>query len=91
MCTTLRGWWGLGDLMAFASFPLPALKLADWTPTVPAAIDSLSPPRVDEADFTLEDAEDLLCPPCDTRINSWHHPYHSFAATVQAVYYPGGP
>ena len=39
----IEGLVGLGDLMAFASFPLPALKLADWTPTVPAAIDSPEP------------------------------------------------
>jgi polyphosphate kinase len=78
----IEGLVGLGDLMAFASFPLPALKLADWTPTVPPAIDSLSPPRVDEADFTQEDAEDLfaLLRHHDQLL---HHPYHSFAATVQ--------
>jgi len=78
----IEGLVGLGDLMAFASFPLPALKLADWTPTVPAAIDSLSPPRVDEADFTLEDAEDLFAL-LRHQDQLLHHPYHSFAATVQ--------
>jgi polyphosphate kinase len=78
----IDGLLGLGDLMAFASFPLPNLKLADWTPTVPPAIDNLSPPRVDEADFTQEDAEDLfaLLRHHDQLL---HHPYHSFSATVQ--------
>mgnify|MGYP006273825745 FL=1 len=78
----VEGLVGLGDLMAFASLPLPELKLPDWTPTVPTAIDSLSPPMVDEADFTQEDAEDLFAL-LRRQDQLLHHPYHSFAATVQ--------
>lgn len=78
----VNGVLGLGDLMTFAGLPLPDLKLPDWTPRVPPAIETLSPPRVEGADPTLEDAEDLF-----TLLRNHdqllHHPYHSFAATVQ--------
>jgi polyphosphate kinase len=73
---------GLGDLMALTALPLPDLKLPEWTPAVPPAIEMLSPPRVEDADPTQEDAEDLfsLLRHQDQLL---HHPYHSFAATVQ--------
>ncbi len=78
----IPGLLGLGDLIALTNLPLPELKLPDWTPTVPPAIELLSPPRVEEADSTQENAEDLfaLLRHHDQLL---HHPYHSFKATVQ--------
>ncbi len=78
----VNGLLGLGDLMSFTGLPLPELKLPAWTPTVPPAIEFLAPPRVEEPDPTQEDAEALfaLLRHHDQLL---HHPYHSFAATVQ--------
>lgn len=78
----INGLLGLGDLMTFANLPLPELKLPDWTPTVPPAIALLSPPRVEDADPTQENAEDLFSL-LRRQDQLLHHPYHSFAATVQ--------
>ncbi|MGF1566642.1 MAG: polyphosphate kinase 1 [Nodosilinea sp.] len=78
----IEGLLGLGDLITFMALPLPDLKAPHWAPTVPPAIDNLSPPTVDEGDATPEDAEDLfaLLRRQDQLV---HHPYHSFSATVQ--------
>lgn len=78
----IDGLIGLGDLMTFMALPLPDLKAPNWTATVPPAIQSLSPPRVDADDTALEPAEDLfsLLRRQDQLV---HHPYHSFLATVQ--------
>lgn len=78
----IDGLIGLGDLMTFMALPLPDLKAPVWTATVPPAIESLSPPKVDADDTTLETAEDLfsLLRRQDQLV---HHPYHSFSATVQ--------
>lgn len=78
----IDGLLGLSDLMTFMALPLPDLKAPSWTPTVPPAIDSLSPPGVDPDDTALETAEDLfsLLRQQDQLL---HHPYHSFRATVQ--------
>jgi polyphosphate kinase len=76
------GLLALSDLMTFMALPLPDLKAPSWTPTVPPAIDSLSPPGVEPDDTALETAEDLfsLLRQQDQLL---HHPYHSFRATVQ--------
>ncbi|WP_035993032.1 polyphosphate kinase 1 [Leptolyngbya sp. KIOST-1] len=78
----IDGLIGLSDLMTFMALPLPDLKAPSWTPTVPPAIENLSPPQVDADDMALETAEDLfsLLRRQDQLI---HHPYHSFSATVQ--------
>lgn len=78
----IGGLMGLGDLMTFMGLPLPALKTPTWTPTTPPAFEALTPPGVDEADMDLESADDLfaLLRQHDQLL---HHPYHSFAATVQ--------
>lgn len=78
----IDGLLGLGDLMTFMALPLPDLKAPSWTAAVPPALNSLSPPGVDDDDTTLETAEDLfsLLRQQDQLL---HHPYHSFSATVQ--------
>ncbi|HIK46941.1 MAG TPA: polyphosphate kinase 1 [Leptolyngbyaceae cyanobacterium M65_K2018_010] len=78
----IEGLLGLGDLMTFMGLPRPDLKAPTWTPTVPPAIENLGRPKVDEADEDLEDAEDLFAL-VRRQDQLFHHPYHSFAATVQ--------
>jgi polyphosphate kinase len=78
----INGILGLGDLFTLTNLSLPELKLPDWTPTVPPAFEFLSLPRGEDADLTAENAEKLftLLRHHDQLL---HHPYHSFAATVQ--------
>ncbi|MBW4484262.1 MAG: polyphosphate kinase 1 [Tildeniella torsiva UHER 1998/13D] len=78
----IDGLLGLGDLMTFMALPLPDLKAPSWTATVPPALNSLSPPGVDDDDTTLETAEDLFSL-LRRQDQLLHHPYHSFSATVQ--------
>ncbi len=78
----IDGLLGLGDLMTFMGLPIPGLKAPAWVPTVPPAIDSLSRPSVDDADADQEDAEDLFSL-LRRQDQLFHHPYHSFSATVQ--------
>jgi polyphosphate kinase len=78
----LNGLMGLGDLITFLSLPLPELKDPSWSPTVPPALKTLLPPQVDEAAPDLEDAEELFAL-LRRQDQLLHHPYHSFAATVQ--------
>jgi polyphosphate kinase len=78
----IEGLLGLGDLMTFMGLPIPELKAPAWVPTVPPAIDNLSRPHIDEADADLEDAEDLFAL-LRRQDQLFHHPYHSFSATVQ--------
>lgn len=77
----LDGLLGLGDLMSLLSLPCPHLKDQPWTPVVPPRLQRFSedigeptPDGDTGEDFFAEiRAGDLLL----------HHPYHSFAATVQ--------
>lgn len=66
----------MGDLMSFMELPLPELKDPPWTPVIPAPIRKLNE-QIDSDEgqdfFALIRQRDLLV----------HHPYHSFAATVQ--------
>ncbi|WP_333686808.1 polyphosphate kinase 1 [Methylococcus capsulatus] len=69
------GLLNLRDLFYFLSLPLPELKDMPWTPVVPAPFQA-APDESGEPRATLFDAiktGDVLV----------HHPYHSFAATVQ--------
>jgi polyphosphate kinase len=69
------GLLNLKDLFYFLSLPLPELKDVPWTPVVPArfhaAPDESGEPRATVFDEIKKG--DILV----------HHPYHSFAATVQ--------
>ena len=77
----MEGLLGLGDLMSLMSLPLPELKDPPWSPVVPARMFSSNDSGLtsreeiqERADFfTLIREKDFLV----------HHPYDSFAATVQ--------
>ncbi|MFB2936748.1 polyphosphate kinase 1 [Aerosakkonemataceae cyanobacterium BLCC-F154] len=65
---------GLRDLMSFLQLPLPELKDPSWTPVIPLRFRRLAEIGEDgENIFDLISQRDLLV----------HHPYQSFAATVQ--------
>jgi polyphosphate kinase len=72
----------LGDLMCLMDLPLPELKDPPWTPVVPPRFRRLSDPSEDCPDMDAEEGEDLfaLIRQRDILV---HHPYDSFAATVQ--------
>jgi polyphosphate kinase len=76
------GLLGLSDLMTFMALPLDDLKAPRWTPTVPPALETLSPPGI-EADDTDLEADDDLFSLLRRQDQLLHHPYHSFQATVQ--------
>ncbi|MGA9379358.1 MAG: polyphosphate kinase 1 [Phormidium sp.] len=68
------GLLGLRDLMSFLQLPLPELKDPSWTPVIPLRFRRLAEIGEDgENIFDLISQRDLLV----------HHPYQSFAATVQ--------
>ena len=68
------GLMGLRDLMSFMQLPLPELKDPSWTPVVPLRFRRIVGIGEDgENIFDLISQRDLLV----------HHPYQSFAATVQ--------
>jgi len=68
------GLLGLRDLMSFMQLPLPELKDPSWTPVVPLRFRRIAEIEEDgENIFDLISQRDLLV----------HHPYQSFAATVQ--------
>ncbi len=68
----IEGLLGLGDLMSFMELPLPGLKDSPWTPMRPSHLRTSGDDEVEDF-FSLIRHSDLLV----------HHPYHSFAATVQ--------
>ncbi len=75
----IDGLMGLGDLMPLMSLPLPELKDKPWSPVIPSRLH-----RLQDIDLTknLEDGEDFfsIIRHGDVLV---HHPYHSFAGTVQ--------
>ncbi len=79
----VEGLLGLKDLMSFMGLPVPELKDPAWTPVVPPRLrNSESPMILGKSMLDVEDGEDIF-----TAIRRGdimlHHPYHSFAATVQ--------
>ncbi|MGB3267134.1 MAG: polyphosphate kinase 1 [Microcoleus sp.] len=79
----VEGLLGLKDLMSFVGLPVPELKDPPWTPVVPPRLrNSQSPIVLGKSMLDVEDGEDIF-----TAIRQGdvmlHHPYHSFAATVQ--------
>ncbi|KPQ38400.1 MAG: polyphosphate kinase Ppk [Phormidium sp. OSCR] len=79
----VEGLLGLGDLMSFMKLPLPELKDIPWTPVIPARFRQFS-----DVDFNLNqgsnDGEhDLFSEIRERGDVLFHHPYHSFTATVQ--------
>ncbi|ASC69355.1 Polyphosphate kinase [Halomicronema hongdechloris C2206] len=79
----IDGLVGLGDLMTFMGLPLEDLKDPTWSPVVPSTFKAI-PSSSDEDDINLdlEDGTDIfrLLRQQDRLV---HHPYHSFAGTVQ--------
>ncbi len=77
----MEGLLGLRDLMALMSLRLSHLKDAPWSPVVPQRLRWLHDAETDSGDdegngddvFAVIRDRDLL----------FHHPYHSFAATVE--------
>ncbi|ERN40264.1 polyphosphate kinase 1 [Rubidibacter lacunae KORDI 51-2] len=75
----IDGMLGLGDVMALRNLPLPELKDPEWVTTVPQRLQRFHSAQADDDPSTPDEffAEirkgDILV----------HHPYHSFAATVQ--------
>ncbi|MEL6813285.1 MAG: polyphosphate kinase 1, partial [Cyanobacteria bacterium J06598_3] len=69
----IEGPMGLTDLMSLIGLPLPELKDPQWTPMLPAPWKSAQHAEGEDV-FSLIRRRDRLV----------HHPYHSFAGTVQA-------
>lgn len=77
----LEGVLGLSDLMSFLKLPLSELKDPVWTPVVPPRLQWIANGDRNNSDEEtkgaffeeIRDRGDLML----------HHPYHSFAATVQ--------
>ncbi|WP_377478917.1 MAG: polyphosphate kinase 1 [Microcoleus anatoxicus] len=78
----VEGLLGLKDLMYFVGLHVPELKDPPWTPVVPVRLRNPEAARIDESISHSEEMEDIF-----TAIRRGdimlHHPYHSFAATVQ--------
>lgn len=67
------GMLGLGDVISLHSLPLPEYKDEPWTPVVPKPLQRLQDSKEAKDFFALIREKDILV----------HHPYHSFAASVQ--------
>ncbi|WP_341734172.1 polyphosphate kinase 1 [Microcoleus sp. EPA2] len=78
----VEGLLGLKDLMSFVGLPVPELKDPPWSPVVPVRLRNPEAGRIDESISHSDEMEDIF-----TAIRRGdimlHHPYHSFAATVQ--------
>ncbi|MBE9066343.1 polyphosphate kinase 1 [Leptolyngbya cf. ectocarpi LEGE 11479] len=72
----VTGLIGLGDLMTLASLPLPELKDPDWSAVIPSPWHRINR---DDADGEGDDVFSII----RRRDRLVHHPYTSFAATVQ--------
>ncbi|NJN72838.1 MAG: polyphosphate kinase 1 [Limnothrix sp. RL_2_0] len=71
----VEGLLGLNSLFSFLGLPMDHLKDRPWKPVTPAWLDSAGGGDFENVDFfrLIRQGDRLL-----------HHPYHSFAATVQA-------
>ena len=84
----VEGLLGLNDLFSFLRLPLPHLKDKPWTSMVPKRIQRLgSLPTLDSDDLISEEPEEDQNNTIFAELQRGdllvHHPYHSFAATVQ--------
>jgi len=78
----VEGLVGLGDLMSLMALPLPHLKDPEWSPRVPHHFESLKEVRTDP--FAVDKEEGMsIFQMIRERDLFFHHPYDSFAATVQ--------
>ncbi|WP_346289538.1 polyphosphate kinase 1 [Sphaerothrix gracilis] len=76
----VEGLINLGDLMTFMSLPLPQFKDEPWAPVVPKHLQHISDATSD--DLEAEETEDFFTI-IQRSDQLFHHPYHSFASTVQ--------
>lgn len=79
----VQGILGLGDLMSFMSLPLSQHKDQPWTPVVPARLRRFGDLDLKATVPKTETDEDLFAEIRERGDLLLHHPYHSFAATVQ--------
>ncbi len=79
---SLDGLLNLRDLMAFLALPLPDLKDPPWTPVVPPRLKRVSEFDPEKDRIHMEDGEDIVSV-IRHRDLMLHHPYESFAASVQ--------
>jgi len=80
----VEGLLGLGDLFSFMALPLPELKDLLWTPVVPARLQRLPNSETESFPIETEDAEEFFATIRKQDLLV-HHPYHSFAATVERL------
>ncbi|OCR00315.1 RNA degradosome polyphosphate kinase [Oscillatoriales cyanobacterium USR001] len=76
------GLLGLGDLMSFMGLPIPELKDHPWTPVVPPRLRRLNESNGKSNSSDVDGEEDIFAV-IRQRDLLLHHPYYSFAATVQ--------
>jgi polyphosphate kinase len=76
------GLLGLGDLMSFMALPIPELKDNSWTPVVPPRLRRLNESNIKSNSSDIDGEEDIFAV-IRQRDLLLHHPYYSFAATVQ--------
>lgn len=81
----VEGLLGLGNLMSFLEIPLAEQKDPPWTPVVPHRLQRLGDPDLDLETSRLEpeNTKDFFSEIRNRGDLLVHHPYHSFAATVQ--------
>ncbi|MEM8602828.1 MAG: polyphosphate kinase 1 [Cyanobacteria bacterium P01_H01_bin.121] len=72
----VEGTLGLVDLFSLMSIPLPKLKDESWSPVIPPLFQAIN-------NLTGEDEVEDIMAQIRRRDILLHHPYHSFAATVQ--------
>lgn len=78
----VEGTLNLRDLFSLLDLPLPNLKDPIWVPVIPARLRKLNQRGVDLHEGPIEEGEDFfsIIRRQDLMV---HHPYHSFAASVQ--------
>ncbi len=76
----IEGLLCLRDLMSLMSLPLPELKDSPWTPVVPPLLKTVNDLELDEAATEPEENFFAAIRQQDILV---HHPYHSFAQSVQ--------
>ncbi len=76
------GLLGLGDLMSLMALPRPDLKDPVWNPVVPPRLKRIVEPNNSHFQREPEEGEDFFSVIRGGDL-LLHHPYHSFAATVQ--------
>jgi polyphosphate kinase len=79
----IEGILGLSDLFSLASLPIPQFKDEPWSPIIPPSFTGITL-KQEQEQADSEEGEDIfsLIRKKDILV---HHPYHSFASTVQQL------